>query len=603
MEISLKREALETYKRLWGYVKPYKLIGFIALMAMIGTALIEMTMVALIEPLMDEALVAKNIEATRWLPIAFIAVFLLRGISGFATEASLGWIGRGVISSLRREVFEKFLKLPVKFFEKNSNGRILSKMTYNVEMISESVTNVVTILIRDILTVIAAIGLMIYQSPRLFLSVVVIFPIITILINFLGKVFRRYSERIQDSVGEVTQVTQEVLSGQRIVKIFDGYDFEMNRINEVDEKNRLQNIKLIRSRSLGVAITQVVFGVGVAAVIYFAGNESINGNLSPGSFMSFFGAMMLMLQPIRRITNVNAVLQRGIAASESLFSVLDEPAEKDQGVLERLSSKGTLEFKKVTFSYDDKANKDVISGVSFIAKKGQSVAIVGHSGSGKSTLINLLPRFYDYQHGEILIDGVSIKDFKIKNLREKISIVNQDIILFNDTILNNLTYGELKHKSEIEIQTAIELAKIDQFTSEFPKGLDTIVGDRGAMLSGGQKQRIAIGRAILKNSPFLLLDEATSSLDTKSESQIQEALKELMKNRTTLVVAHRLSTIENADLILVLHNGEIIERGTHNELIERGNIMQIFTDSNLRAVNPNYVSIFSSENMVSREFF
>lgn len=570
MEISLKKEALETYKRLWGYVKPYKLIGFIALMAMIGTALIEMTMVALIEPLMDEALVAKNIEATRWLPIAFIAVFLLRGISGFATEASLGWIGRGVISSLRREVFEKFLNLPVKFFEKNSNGRILSKMTYNVEMISESVTNVVTILIRDILTVIAAIGLMIYQSPRLFLSVVVIFPIITILINFLGKVFRRYSERIQDSVGEVTQVTQEVLSGQRIVKIFDGYDFEMNRINEVDEKNRLQNIKLIRSRSLGVAITQVVFGVGVAAVIYFAGNESINGNLSPGSFMSFFGAMMLMLQPIRRITNVNAVLQRGIAASESLFSVLDEPAEKDQGVLERLSSKGTLEFKKVTFSYDDKANKDVISGVSFIAKKGQSVAIVGHSGSGKSTLINLLPRFYDYQHGEILIDGVSIKDFKIKNLREKISIVNQDIILFNDTILNNLTYGELKHKSEIEIQTAIELAKIDQFTSEFPKGLDTIVGDRGAMLSGGQKQRIAIGRAILKNSPFLLLDEATSSLDTKSESQIQEALKELMKNRTTLVVAHRLSTIENADLILVLHNGEIIERGTHNELIERG---------------------------------
>ena len=570
MEISLKREALETYKRLWGYVKPYKLIGFIALMAMIGTALIEMTMVALIEPLMDEALVAKNIEATRWLPIAFIAVFLLRGISGFATEASLGWIGRGVISSLRREVFEKFLKLPVKFFEKNSNGRILSKMTYNVEMISESVTNVVTILIRDILTVIAAIGLMIYQSPRLFVSVVVIFPVITILINFLGKVFRRYSERIQDSVGEVTQVTQEVLSGQRIVKIFDGYDFEMNRINEVDEKNRLQNIKLIRSRSLGVAITQVVFGIGVAAVIYFAGNESINGNLSPGSFMSFFGAMMLMLQPIRRITNVNAVLQRGIAASESLFSVLDEPAEKDQGVLEKLSSKGTLEFKKVTFSYDVKANKDVISGISFIAKKGQSVAIVGHSGSGKSTLINLLQRFYDYQHGEILIDGVSIKDFKIKNLREKISIVNQDIILFNDTILNNLTYGELKHKSEIEIQTAIELAKIDQFTSEFPKGLDTIVGDRGAMLSGGQKQRIAIGRAVLKNSPFLLLDEATSSLDTKSESQIQEALKELMKNRTTLVVAHRLSTIENADLILVLHNGEIIERGTHNELIERG---------------------------------
>ena len=570
MEISLKREALETYTRLWSYVKPYKLIGFIALFAMIGTALIEMTMVALIEPLMDEALVAKNIEATRWLPVAFIAVFLLRGISGFATEASLGWIGRGVISSLRREVFEKFLNLPVKFFEKNSNGRILSKMTYNVEMISESVTNVVTILIRDVLTVIAAIGLMIYQSPRLFISVVIIFPVITVLINFLGKVFRRYSERIQDSVGEVTQVTQELFSGQRIVKIFDGYDSEMNKINEVDEKNRIQNIKLIRSRSLGVAITQVVFGIGVAAVIYFAGNESINGNLSPGSFMSFFGAMMLMLQPIRRITNVNAVLQRGIAASESLFSVIDEPPEKDQGIIEKTSSRGILEFKRVTFSYDNDADKNVISEISFKAKKGQSIAIVGHSGSGKSTLINLLPRFYDFQHGEILIDDIPIKDYKIRNLREKISVVNQDIILFNDTIMNNLTYGELNRKSELEIRNAIKLAKIDQFTREFPKGLDTIVGDRGALLSGGQKQKIAIGRAILKNSPFLLLDEATSSLDSKSESQIQEALKDLMKNRTTLVVAHRLSTIENADVILVLHNGEIVERGTHNELLERG---------------------------------
>jgi len=443
-------------------------------------------------------------------------------------------------------------------------------MTYNVEMISESVTNVVTILIRDVLTVIAAIGLMIYQSPRLFISVVIIFPVITVLINFLGKVFRRYSERIQDSVGEVTQVTQELFSGQRIVKIFDGYDSEMNKINEVDEKNRIQNIKLIRSRSLGVAITQVVFGIGVAAVIYFAGNESINGNLSPGSFMSFFGAMMLMLQPIRRITNVNAVLQRGIAASESLFSVIDEPPEKDQGIIEKTSSRGILEFKRVTFSYDNDADKNVISEISFKAKKGQSIAIVGHSGSGKSTLINLLPRFYDFQHGEILIDDIPIKDYKIRNLREKISVVNQDIILFNDTIMNNLTYGELNRKSELEIRNAIKLAKIDQFTREFPKGLDTIVGDRGALLSGGQKQKIAIGRAILKNSPFLLLDEATSSLDSKSESQIQEALKDLMKNRTTLVVAHRLSTIENADVILVLHNGEIVERGTHNELLERG---------------------------------
>ena len=567
MKNSSTENSLETYRRLWTYVIQYKFIGFIAIIAMAMTALVEMMMVALIEPLMDEALVAKNLETTRWLPIAFIAIFFARGISGFATEASLGWIGRGVISSLRKQLFQKFLKLPAQFFESNSSGSVLSRMTYNVEMISESVTNVVTIAIRDVLTVIAAIGLMIYQSPRLFLSVAVIFPVITLLIHFLGKMFRRYSERIQDSIGEVTQVTQEVLAGQRVIKIFDGQQYETERMNDVDNRNRQQNIKLIRSRSLGVAVTQVVFGIGLAGVIYFAGIESLNGDLSPGSFMSFFGAMMLMLQPIRRITNVNAILQRGIAASNSLFSVMDQPIEKDEGTLEKTSSEGSLEYRKVCFSYQSKDKRNTISDISFSAKKGESIAIVGHSGSGKSTMINLLPRFYDYQSGEILIDGISIKEYTIKNLREKISIVNQDIMLFNDTILNNLTYGKLKNKPQAEVDLAIKLARIDQFSDEFPEGLHTYVGDRGAMLSGGQKQRIAIGRAILKNAPLLILDEATSSLDTKSEYQIQESLKELMKNKTTLVVAHRLSTIEGADQIIVLDNGRIVEKGTHDELI------------------------------------
>jgi subfamily B ATP-binding cassette protein MsbA len=379
--------------------------------------------------------------------------------------------------------------------------------------------------------------------------------------------FRRYNERIQDSIGEVTQVTQEVLAGQRIIKIFDGQQYETERMNNVDSRNRQQNMKLIRSRSLGVAVTQVVFGIGLAGVIYFAGIESLNGDLSPGSFMSFFGAMMLMLQPIRRITNVNAILQRGIAASNSLFSVMDQPIEKDEGTFEKSSSEGSLEYRKVCFSYQSKDERNTISDISFFAKKGESIAIVGHSGSGKSTLINLLPRFYDYQSGEILIDGISINEYTIKNLREKISIVNQDIMLFNDTILNNLTYGKLKNKSQTEVDHAIKLARIDQFSDEFPDGLNTYVGERGAMLSGGQKQRIAIGRAILKNAPLLILDEATSSLDTKSEYQIQESLKELMKNKTTLVVAHRLSTIEGADQIIVLDNGKIVEKGTHDELI------------------------------------
>ena len=570
MDSSSNNEVLETYKRLWSYVAPYRFIGCIAIIAMTATAFVEMMMVALIEPLLDEALVAKNIEASKWLPFAFVAIFIARGLSGFGTEASLGWIGRGVISSLRREVFEKFLYLPTRYFENHATGSLLSKMTYNVEMVAESVTSVVTILVRDVLTVIAAIGLMVYQSSQLFLTVAVVFPLIAIIVKFLGSVFRRYSQRIQDSIGEVTQVTEEALTGHKIIKIFGGQDYEKNRLTAIDERNRKQNLKLIRSRSLGVAVTQIVFGFGLAGVIYFAGIESINGNLSPGSFMSFFGAMMLMLQPIRRITNVNSILQRGIAASSSLFEIIDEPNEKDYGAKFAQSTNGKIEFNNVSFSYDETNKEKIINDVSFTIEKGQSIAIVGHSGSGKSSLVNLLPRFYDYQFGKILLDGILIQDYTIENLRKKISLVSQDVVLFNDSIMNNLAYGELSGCSSSELLSAAESARITEFADDFPNGMDTMIGDKGVLLSGGQRQRIAIGRAILKDAPILILDEATSSLDTRSEFQIQQALKDLMIDRTTLVVAHRLSTIENADQIVVLEKGRVVEKGSHETLIDNG---------------------------------
>ena len=345
MTESLRTRVVAVYRRLWAYVMPHKKVGTVALVAMAATAIIEMSLVAMVEPLMDEALVAQNLEATRWLPVAFVIVFIARGITGFATEASLGWIGRSVISSLRRDVFGKFLTLPTRFFENQSSGAILSRMSYNVEMVAESVTNVVVILVRDFLTVIAAIGLMLYQSPRLFVSVMLVFPVIALLIRFLGKAFRRYSGRIQDTVGEVTQVSEEVLSGNRVVKIFAGSDYEMQRLTAVDERNRRQNLKLIRSRSFGAAVTQVIFGFGVAAVVYFAGIESVNGDLSPGSFMAFFGAMMLMLQPLRRVTNVNATLQRGVAAGDSLFQIIDEPDETDTGTHRVDRAIGEVEFR------------------------------------------------------------------------------------------------------------------------------------------------------------------------------------------------------------------------------------------------------------------
>ena len=558
------------YKRLWSYVTPYRVIGLIAIFSMAATAFVEMIMVALVEPLMDETLVAKNLEASRWLPIAFIGIFVIRGFMGFATEASLGWIGRNVISTLRREVFEKFLTLPISFFEKRKKGSIISKITYNVEMISESVTHVVTILIRDVLTVIAAIALMIYQSPRLFMMVALVLPVIAVLIKFLGSAFRRYSGKIQNSVGEVTQVSEEVLIGNKIVKIFGGNDYEMNRLINIDESNRLQNLKLIRSRSMGVAVTQVIFGIGVSGVIYLAGIEAINSQLSPGSFMSFFGAMMLMLQPVRRITNVNATLQRGVAASRSLFSVIDQPEEIDTGSHVSNSISGSIRFSNVSFSYN-KGEKNVLENISFEIKAGKSLAIVGRSGSGKSTIVNLLARFYNLSKGEIFIDDIPIQEYVLSNLRKNISLVNQDVILFNDTISNNLAYGELTNTTTADQLIAAETAHILDFAKEFPNGLETIIGDRGELLSGGQRQRIAIGRAILKDAPILILDEATSSLDSKSERNIQLALDKLMKNCTTLVIAHRLSTVERVDQIIVLHKGRIVEIGNHQELLDKNN--------------------------------
>ncbi len=559
-------EVRVVYGRLWQYVTPHKLVGFIAVVGMTATAVVEASLAYLLQPLMDDTLVAKQVESGRWIPLAFMVIFMLRGLSGFATEASLGWIGRSVISDLRRQVFNKFLTLPVKFFDGQAAGPLLSRLTYNVEMVAESVTSVVTIGVRDILTVIAAIGVMLYQSPSLTVFVAILIPIVGALVWLLGIAFRRYSNRIQDTVGEVTQVTDEIIRGNSVVKAFGGYEYERDRLAAVDERNRKQNLKLIRVRSMGVAVTQMVFGFGIALVIFIAGKQSLEGVLSPGQFISFFSAMTLMLQPVRRITNVNATLQRGVAGADSLFMIIDEKDESDTGTHEIERVRGRVRFDNVGFAYGDE-DSPVVENITVSIGAGKTLAIVGHSGSGKSTLVSLLPRFYEFDSGDILIDDVSIRDFTLASLRNNISLVSQDVILFNDTIRNNLAYGQLRSYSEEELMKAAEAAHVLDFTNELPRGLETMVGDRGVLLSGGQRQRIAIGRALLKNSPVLILDEATSSLDTQSERRIQDALNVLMKDRTTLVIAHRLSTVEKADQIIVLDAGKIVESGTHAELV------------------------------------
>lgn len=569
MTQTVDQDTVAVYKRLWRYVVPHKLIGLVAVIGMTATALIEAGLVYLLEPLMDDALVAQNLEAAKWLPLIFMVIFIARGAAGFATEASLGWIGRNVISSLRRDLFGKFLTLPTRFFEGRTTGPLLSRMTYNVEMVAESVTSVVTIAIRDVLTVIAAFAVMILQSPKLTVFVIILFPIIAAIIRVLGIAFRRYSGRIQDSVGEVTQVTEEIVRGNWVVKIFGGHEYERERLNEVDERNRRQNLKLIRVRSLGVAVTQTIFGFGIALVIFMAGRESVEGALTPGQFISFFSAMMLMLQPVRRITNVNATLQRGVAGADSLFTIIDEPDEVDSGTITCENVRGDVEFRDVSFSYGDE-NGPVLENISLRVEAGKTLAIVGHSGSGKTTLASLLPRFYDIVSGEILLDDVSINDYTLGSLRDNISLVSQDVVLFDDTIANNIAYGELRQYSPEDVRRVADIAHILDFADEMPNGLDARVGDKGVLLSGGQRQRIAIGRALLKDAPVLILDEATSALDTKSERHIQEGLAELMKDRTTLVIAHRLSTVEKADRIIVLDAGRIVESGTHAELLAAG---------------------------------
>ena len=564
-------KVVAVYRRLWRYVMPHKLIGFVAVISMAATAVIEASLVYLLEPLMDESLVAQNLQASRWIPLAFVAIFVARGVAGFATEASLGWIGRSVISDLRRDVFRKFLTLPLPYFDQQAAGPLLSRMTYNVEMVAESVTSVVTIAVRDVLTVIAAFTVMLIQSPKLTVFVAILFPVVAAVVGILAKAFRRYSGRIQDSIGEVTQVTDEIVRGNWVVKMFGGYDYEKRRLDAADGANKKQNLKLIRVRSLGVAATQVIFGIGVAMVIFFAGLEAVKGQLTPGQFISFFSAMMLMLQPVRRITNINATLQRGVAAADSLFSVIDEKDEIDSGVVDAGRLRGDIEFDKVSFSYAGEGGT-ILHKLSIRVNAGETLAIVGQSGSGKTTLATLLPRFYEIDSGAIRLDGRSIQDYTLASLRNNISLVSQDVVLFNDSILNNLAYGELRKHSREEIMEAAEAAHVREFAEGMPDGIDSMVGDRGMLLSGGQRQRIAIGRALLKDAPILILDEATSSLDAQSERKIQDALDVLMQGRTTLVIAHRLSTVENADRIIVLENGQIAESGTHDELLGRNGL-------------------------------
>ena len=556
----------KTYLRLLSYGKPYWLIFSIGVIAMLVFAVTDTGFAFLIKTLTDSfAGTESSFDADQikvFLPLAVIIIFFVRGISGFFSVYNIAWIGRQVIKLLRGEVYNKFLTLPTLFLDRESNAELLSKVTYNIEQVAESTSNILTVLIRDTLTIIVLTAYMIFLSPMLASVIFIVAPAIALLVRFLSQLFRRYSERIQDSMGDVTHAIKETLQNHRIIKIFDGQDFEKERFSVVNENNRKHNMKLFSTKAIGDAVTIFLSSLGVAGVVYVATLDEVRSTMTVGDFSGFITAMVLLMTPLKRLTNVNAMIQKGIAAAGSIFSLIDEKDERDRGTTEAGRVGGSISFQDVNFSYDD--NKRTLEGINLTILSNEKLAIVGKSGSGKTTLVNLIPRFYDISSGKLMIDSENIENYSLRSLRSNISLVTQEVTLFNDTIFNNIAYGKY---TDDEVRRAVSSAHMDEFIGSLPDGLNTVVGDQGILLSGGQRQRIAIARALLKDAPILILDEATSALDSESEQHIQKALDQLMENRTTLVIAHRLSTIENADRIIVLSKGQIVEEGTHEELI------------------------------------
>ncbi|HEY1283290.1 MAG TPA: lipid A export permease/ATP-binding protein MsbA [Steroidobacteraceae bacterium] len=500
-----------------------------------------------------------------FVPISIVVLFFMRGVGDYISKFFSGYVGRQIIKTLRRELFGKFMDLPVAYYDKSSSAAMLSRLTYNAELVAEAATNTFTSLIQDSLTFLFLIGTLFYINWRLAAFVILLVPPLSWLIRRVNVLFRRYSARIQNSMGDVTRVAREALDGQRVIKSFNAKEYEERLFETVNERNRHSYMRLIGTKSASNPLIQVIASLGLAGIMYLAVREVLAGQLQSGDFIAFLGALVFCSQSLRGMVNVFGPLQQGIAAGASVFEVLDTAPEPAGGVRTIARANGAVSFRHVSFEYAAEKGA-VLRDVSIEVPPRTTLAIVGKSGSGKSTLVSLLMRFYDPQGGVVLLDGVDVRDYRLTDLRNQVSHVSQDVVLFNDTIRNNIRFGMTNATPEAVVEAA-RAAYVLEFAEELPQGLDTVVGDRGALLSGGQRQRVSIARALLKNAPVLILDEAMSSLDTESERRIQEALENLVHDRTTLVIAHRLSTVEQADRIIVMSEGAIVESGTHRELI------------------------------------
>jgi subfamily B ATP-binding cassette protein MsbA len=558
----------QVYRRLLGMVLRHRGIFALALVAVALDAAGQGLFFYLLRPLIDDTIAAPNPEFNYVLPALVFLSLMLRVFGHFGGEFGMQWVGRRLVADLRRSLFERYLDLPTAHFDRESSGQMISRVTYNTEQVAEAATKALIGVTRDVLTVIVLFGVMLIQSWRLTTTLLLLLPVIAVVATVISWRFRMISSYIQDSMGEVTHITEEAVNGQHVVKVFGGQNQEREKFRDVNESNRKLHLRLVGTQLVSSSLIQMATGIALVILLVVAASEMMADTVTAGIFMSVLAALAAMIPPLKRLTKMHVTIERGVAAAESIFRVVDSPSEEDSGTLEPQRVEGRIRFEGVSFRYPD-AEESALDGVDLEIPAGKVTALVGRSGSGKSTIVKLLPRFYQPTAGRILIDETDIRDFRLEALRRQIAMVSQDVVLFNDTIAHNIAYGALSGATRDDVERAARAAHAMEFIERLPHGLDTPIGEDGSLLSGGQRQRIAIARAVLKNAPILILDEATSALDAESEQVVQEALEELMENRTTLVIAHRLATVQKAEQVVVLDRGRVVESGSHRELLER----------------------------------
>jgi len=554
------------YKRLWGYTRKYWWMFLIGVIGVSLDAGMQALFIKFVQPLIDRVFVAKDADYGVWLASGIMVIVILRIIGHSAGVYGMEWTGMRVVADLRKELFDSYLRLPATFYDRNSAGQLISKLAYNSEQVANAATKAILSAFRDVMLLSYLLAVMLVTNAKLTAVMLLLVPVVALVVTTISRKFRKISRNIQGSMEDIAHVTEEAVVGQRVVKVFRGQRAENKRFSRVNERSRRLKMRMIAIHLVSSSMVQLAAGLAMVILMLVATRPAMLEQITAGTFTAIFFAMVATIPPLKRLTRVQGQLQKGIAAAESIFLVIDLEKEKDKGSRTVERAAGELVFENVTFQYD-KAEKAILENISLHLAPGSVTALVGHSGSGKTTLAGLIPRFYPYQHGRILLDGHELTEYRLDNLREQIALVSQEVVLFNDTIAGNIAYGALAGTDRDAITRAAYSAHAMEFIEQLPEGLDTRLGESGTLLSGGQRQRLAIARALLKDAPLLILDEATSSLDSESERAIQDALQEVMKDRTTLVIAHRLSTIENADQVIVLGKGRVIEQGTHDELL------------------------------------